>query len=196
MNAKQAEVTALVLAGGRGSRMGGADKGWVPLNGVPLVSHLLARLVPQVSGVVINANRNLERYRRLGWPVVHDANPTAYDGPLAGMLAGLRNCDTEWLLTVPCDSPFVPKNYAFSMVQAAQGAKVPIAMASDGRRHQPVFCLIRRDLAASLQAFLDAGDRKIDIWTRSHGAIEVVFDDANAFKNFNTAAELHANDLE
>lgn len=187
---KQAEITALVLAGGRGSRMGGIDKGWAEFNGVPLITHLLARLVPQVSDVIINANRTIDRYQALCWPVVQDTDPSAFDGPLAGMLVGLKHCRSEWLLTAPCDSPFVPRHYAERMLAAARKASARIAMASDGSRHQPVFCLLKRDLVGSLQQFLDNGDRKIDLWTRANGAIELIFDEPDAFTNFNTLEEL------
>ncbi|MEM9604400.1 MAG: molybdenum cofactor guanylyltransferase MobA [Pseudomonadota bacterium] len=194
MNSLRSDVTALVLAGGRGSRMGGIDKGWAPYRGVPLITHVLSRLVPQVSAVLVNANRSVSRYQRLGWPVLHDADPTAFDGPLAGMLAGLRACETPWLLTAPCDSPFVPTDYAGRMVSAAEDAGASVAMASDGDRHQPVFCLLHRDRVHSLTAYLANGDRKIDLWTRAEGAIEVVFRSETAFRNFNTASELRDDD--
>lgn len=194
MTQKQTDVTALVLAGGRGSRMGGVDKGLVDYLGKPLISHLLDRLAPQVAGIAINANRNIDQYRSYGWPVLSDSDPSAFDGPLAGMLAGLKHCTTDWLLTAPCDSPFVPADYAERMRSAVSETDSNVAMASNGHRHQPVFCLIRCDLAHSLHAFLSAGDRKIDLWTRAQNTVEVTFDEPDAFQNFNTEAELRAND--
>ncbi len=194
MNPENADITALVLAGGRGSRMGGVDKGLTELGGKALVSHSLERLAPQVGTILINANRSAEQYAAFGWPVIPDNNPDEFAGPLAGMLAGLEHCTTQWLLTAPCDSPWIPPDYASRMLTAATDAKARIAMASDGQRHQPVFCLINRECVDSLRQFLDAGDRKIDLWTRREGAAEAVFSDPSAFININTPNDLRRND--
>lgn len=197
-------VDALILAGGRGSRMGGVDKGLQPLNGQPLVAHALARLRQQAGGrlgaILVNANRNLDDYRALGLPVWPDALAD-FPGPLAGFLAGLEHGSRPWLLTVPCDSPRFPLDLLERLAQAAEreGADLALALGrdEDGRlRRQPVFCLLRRELADSLRAYLLGGGRKIDDWIASQRHVAVAFDapgdDPRAFYNANTLAELHA----
>ena len=192
-------VTGLVLAGGRGSRMGGIDKGLQPFRGQPLVQHAIARLRPQVGALMVNANRNLPDYQRLGVPVHPDALPD-FPGPLAGFLAGLAHCRTEWLVTVPCDTPLFPLDLVARLGQAAARESADIAMAAapeeDGILHpQPVFCLLRRSLLDSLAEFTGAGGRKIDAWTARHRTVTVPFDApgdaAQAFFNVNTLAQLH-----
>ncbi len=188
------DITGLILAGGRGSRMGGVDKGLQNHLGVPLALHALLRLQPQVGDVMINANRNLSAYESMGVPVWPDALPD-YPGPLAGMLAGLEQCSTPWLVTVPCDSPNFPLDLVARLAAAAAEAQAEIAMVAtveDGRlQRQPVFCLLQSGLMESLVAFLHGGERKIDRWTGQHRCVEVPFDDAQAFANANTLEELH-----
>ncbi len=188
------DITGLILAGGRGSRMGGVDKGLQNHLGVPLALHALLRLQPQVGDVMINANRNLSAYESMGVPVWPDALPD-YPGPLAGMLAGLEQCSTPWLVTVPCDSPSFPLDLVARLAAAAAEAQAEIAMVAtveDGRlQRQPVFCLLQSGLMESLVAFLHGGERKIDRWTGQHRCVEVPFDDAQAFANANTLEELH-----
>lgn len=187
------EITGLVLAGGRGSRMGGLDKGLQMHRGVPLALHAMLRLAPQVGHVMINANRNLGAYDSFGVPVWPDALPD-FAGPLAGFLAGLEHCTTPWLATVPCDTPDFPLDLVERLAQAAEAADAQIAMAAcpqDGvHRVQPVFCLLHASLLESLVRFTHGGGRKIDQWTAMHRAVEVPFDDARAFFNANTLAEL------
>jgi molybdenum cofactor guanylyltransferase len=192
------EVTGLILAGGRGSRMGGVDKGLQSFRGMPLALHTLLRLQPQVSEVLVNANRNLAAYEALGVPVWPDAQPD-FAGPLAGFLAGLEHCETPWLVTVPCDTPMFPTDVVARLLQGAVGADAEIAMASapeeDGQlRTQPVFCLLRRELLESLVRFTHGGGRKIDAWTAQHRTVQVAFDrpgdDPRAFFNANTLGEL------
>jgi molybdopterin-guanine dinucleotide biosynthesis protein A len=188
-------VTGLILAGGRGSRMGGTDKGLQPLRGMPMAMHVLWRLAPQVVDVVINANRNLGAYEGFGRTVVPDASAD-FQGPLAGMLAGLPYCETEWMMVVPCDTPHLPTDLVARLLEAAEQVDAPVAMPitieADGRRQtHPVFLLIRGDLYDSLSVFMQNGGRKIDAWTGSIGAIEVPFDDPAAFFNANTLAELN-----
>ena len=188
------DVTGLVLAGGRGSRMGGVDKGLQTHRGVPLALHALLRLQPQVGAVMINANRNLGAYESFGTPVWPDALPD-FAGPLAGFLAGLVQCTTPWLVTVPCDSPDFPADLVRRLADAAEQADAEIAMPTvleaDGRwRTQPVFCLLRTTLLESLVRFTQAGGRKIDAWTAQHRTVEVPFADAAAFFNANTLDEL------
>ena len=199
-----AQVDALILAGGRGSRMGGVDKGLQRLNGQTLVEHALARLRQQAGGrlgaIIVNANRHLDDYRALGLAVWPDALAD-FPGPLAGFLAGLEHGSRPWLLTVPCDSPRFPLDLLERLAQAAEreGADLALALGrdEDGRlRRQPVFCLLRRELADSLRAYLQGGGRKIDDWIGSQRQVAVAFDapgdDPRAFYNANTLAELRA----
>jgi len=198
------EITAIVLAGGRGSRMGGADKGLQNFHGTPLALHTVLRLQVQegtlVGELMINANRNLSAYEAFGAPVWPDTL-NDYAGPLAGFLTGLERCETPYLLTVPCDTPLFPLDLARRMAQAFEDETTEIAMAAaledDGQlRAQPVFCLMRVELLESLVAFTQAGGRKIDRWTDQHKTVLVPFnlpgDDVRAFCNTNTLAELHA----
>ncbi len=198
------DITGLILAGGRGSRMGGVDKGLQNFRGMPLALQALMRLSPQVGGVMINANRNLSAYESFGVPVWPDGLAD-YAGPLAGFLCGLERCETPWLLTVPCDTPLFPADLAsrLAAAAAAQGADIAMAAApepeEDGStrvRTQPVFCLLRVGLLESLMRFTQEGGRKIDRWTAQHPCAIVAFDqpgdDPLAFRNANTLAELHA----
>ncbi len=193
------EITGLILAGGRGSRMGGVDKGLQNFNGAPLSFHAMMRLAPQVSNVIINANRNLGAYEGFGVEVWPDALPD-FAGPLAGFLTGFEHCETPYLLTVPCDVPRFPTDIAERLLSALQAGDAEIAMASgleDGKlRTQPVFCLMKIELMESLVRFTHEGGRKIDAWTALHRTVEVPFnlpgDDPLAFANVNTLQELHA----
>jgi molybdenum cofactor guanylyltransferase len=187
------QITGLILAGGRGSRMGGVDKGLQNHHGVPLAMHALLRLGPQVGELMINANRNHGAYESMGVPVWPDALPD-YAGPLAGFLAGLERCETPYLVTVPCDSPLFPADLVARLAQALEAQDAEIAMAAtieDGKPQvQPVFCLMKTELMESLVRFTQEGQRKIDKWTALHRVVEVPFDDAQAFANANTLAEL------
>jgi len=187
------DITGLILAGGRGSRMGGVDKGLQNHAGFPLALHALMRLAPQVGAAMINANRNLAAYESMGVPVWPDALPD-YPGPLAGLLAGLEHAQTPWLVTVPCDTPNFPLDLVARLASAAAAEQADIAMAAT-REHgsvqpQPVFCLVRTDLLEDLVAFLHAGERKIDRWTGRHRVAQVLFEDTDAFFNANTLDEL------
>jgi molybdopterin-guanine dinucleotide biosynthesis protein A len=197
----QEAITGLILAGGRGSRMGGADKGMQNFNGVPLALHTLMRLSPQVGEIMINANRNLAAYESFGVPVWPDATSLGeYAGPLAGFLTGLERCETPYLLTVPCDTPLFPLDLVARMADAMAREDAEIAVAAareeDGQlRPQPVFCLMPTRLLESLLRFTQGGGRKIDAWTAQHKTVVVPFDapgdDARGFFNANTLAELH-----
>lgn len=160
-------ITGLVLAGGRARRMGGIDKGLVELAGRPMIAHVLAALEPQVGRILINANRNLDRYASFGHPVVVD-EVQGYLGPLAGVLSGLRSATTELLLTAPCDSPLLAPDLATCLLAALEQDCAEIAVADDGERLQPTFLLLRCELTASLERFLAAGGRKIDAWLEQH----------------------------
>lgn len=187
------DITGLVLAGGRGSRMGGVDKGLQDHRGVPLALHALRRLQPQVGTAMLSANRNLPDYEAMGVPVWSDSIE-GYAGPLAGLLTGLEHARTDWLVTVPCDTPDFPPDLVDRLAEAAAAQGAEIAMAAtheDGElRAQPVFCLLRASLAPSLLAFLQAGERKFGKWTAQHRMVQVAFDDAAAFFNANTSDEL------
>lgn len=193
------DVTGVILAGGRGTRMGGADKGLQNFRGMPLALQTLMRLAPQVGELMINANRNLAAYESFGAPVWPDSL-SGYPGPLAGFLTGLEQCETEYLVTVPCDTPLFPHDLVARLGEALEREGAEIAMAAareeDGQvRSQPVFSLLRRDLMESLVRFTQGGGRKIDAWTGQHKTVLVPFDrpgdDPAAFFNANTLAELH-----
>jgi len=181
-------VSGIILAGGLGRRMGGVDKGLQPLHGKAMIEHVLRRLSPQVDEIVINANQNLERYAAFGHRVVSD-QVTGFAGPLAGLHAGLAAVSQPLAVTVPCDSPFLPADLV-ARLQQHLGAN-DLAVAKTGHQPHPVFALVRRSVAANLEAFLKGGGRKIDAWYASLKAIEVNFDDeADAFRNINTLDEL------
>ena len=196
-----AEITGIILAGGRGSRMGGADKGLQSFNGVPLALHTLLRLSPQVGEVMVNANRNLAAYESFGVPVWPDAAGLGeFSGPLAGFLTGLERCETPYLVTVPCDTPLFSEDLVARLAEAMVREDADIAVVAapeeDGQlRAQPVFCLLRTRLLESLMLFTASGGRKIDAWTAQHKTVLVPFnlpgDDPRAFFNANTLAELH-----
>ncbi len=185
-------ITGLILAGGQGRRMGGVDKGLEPLHGRALTAWVLERLRPQVAGVLINANQNLERYAEFGVPVICD-RVDGFAGPLAGLHAGLTAAATQYVVTVPCDSPFLPADLVARLYAGLAGARAQLAVAKTGDQAHPVFALCRRDVLAGLGAFLESGGRKIDAWYAALGVAEVRFDDeAEAFANINTREELSA----
>ena len=196
-------MTGLILAGGRGARMGGIDKGLQNFNGTPLTLHTLMRLQMQtsepMSQIMVVANRNLSAYESFGVQVWPDSTD-GFAGPLAGFLTGLERCETDLLLTVPCDSPLFPFNLAQRLLDALIFEEADIAVAAakeeDGTvRAQPVFCLMRVNLLESLVKFMQSGGRKIDAWTALHKTVLVPFDtpdvDPRAFFNANTLEELH-----
>ena len=185
-------VTGVVLAGGQGRRMGGVDKGLVELNGRPLVAWVIDRLAPQTGPLLINANQNVERYAAFGYPVVRDA-VGGFAGPLAGLHAALSAATTPWVATAPCDSPFLPADLVARLSAAAREREAAIAVARTFDQPHPVFALVRRDVLTHLAQFLQGGGRKIDAWYATLSVVEVPFDDeADAFRNINTAAELAA----
>jgi molybdopterin molybdotransferase len=190
-------ISGLILAGGRGTRMGHVDKGLQPFGGTTMAAHVLARLAPQVATVAINANRNLDTYAAYGVPVWPDDTPD-YAGPLAGLQAGLRRCATTYLLTAPCDSPFLPADLAERLEDGLRAADADLAVAvteENGRRQvHPVFCLLKASLEPVLSAYLDGGGRRMDGWYPQIKVTEVLFDDADAFRNINTPDELRALD--
>ncbi len=196
------KITGIVLAGGRGSRMGGVDKGLQLYNGTPLAKHAIQKLQPQVGSLLINANRNLETYRTWGFDVNAEIvvdQLADFAGPLAGFLVGLQHCRTPYLMTVPCDTPRFPPDLASRLAEALSQQDADIAMVSSPDeegilRHQPVFCLMKRELVDSLNTFTDAGGRKIGSWANQHRLVHVDFnkanDDPRAFYNANTLEDL------
>ncbi|XVJ68929.1 MAG: molybdenum cofactor guanylyltransferase [Rhizobacter sp.] len=199
MTIQRHDITGVVLAGGQGQRMSGADKGWVLFREEPLIVHALRRLKPQVGGLIINANRELPRYRALGHRVVSDESDNdtiPYAGPLAGVLAALRVCTTPWIVTVPCDSPKLPDNLVARLVGAVMQADsqptLATAITPNAKGHQthPVFSLLHSSLKTSLVAYLEGGGRSMHQWLKQAGALQVSFDDSTGFANLNTMQEL------
>lgn len=189
------QITGLILAGGRAQRMGGIDKGLIPFHGKPLIESAISRLKPQVSSIIINANRNITKYAHYGYPVIMDETPD-FSGPLAGFSIGLKHCKTPYLLTAPCDSPLLPNNLAEKMVIELEVNNLDLVYASsiEGGKvwAQPVFCLMRSNLQDSLNIFLSKGDLKIDRWFKDLNSGTTVFEDVTAFANVNTPQELEA----
>jgi molybdopterin-guanine dinucleotide biosynthesis protein A len=181
-------ITGLLLAGGQGRRMGGVDKGLQPLRGKPLAQWALERLAPQVDELIINCNQNLDAYARFGHRLVPD-EIGGFAGPLAGLHAGLKAASHPLVVTVPCDSPFLPLDLVRRLLQEL--ANRDLAVAKTGDQAHPVFSLVRKEVLANLEAFLRSGGRKIDAWYASLHTVEVSFDDeADAFRNINTLEEL------
>jgi len=184
-----ADVTGVLLAGGRARRMGGHDKGLIELAGRPLAMHVLERLRPQVAEVVLNANRNRVSYEALGVRVVPDSIE-GYPGPLAGLLAGMEAASTPLVISAPCDSPFVPPDLVARLYRARETRDAELAVAHDGERQQPVFLLAPTALAPALREWLLQGGRKIDAWFADRRVVDVPFTDSpDAFLNINTEAE-------
>ena len=188
----RADVTGIVLAGGQGRRMGGVDKGLVAFRGAPMVATVIARLAPQVGAIVVNANQNADAYAAFGHRVVPDA-VGGYAGPLAGLHAGLAAATTRYVVTVPCDSPFLPNDLVARLGEGLAGEDAQLAVARTHDQPHPVFALVRADVRAHLEAYLAGGGRKIDAWYATLRVVEVAFDDeAEAFRNINTRDELAA----
>ncbi|AKE12746.1 molybdenum cofactor guanylyltransferase MobA [Serratia liquefaciens] len=178
------EITGIILAGGRATRMGGEDKGLVPVAGIPLYQYVLARLRPQVGPIAINANRNQARYRESGLPIIGDLIPD-FSGPLAGMLVGLKYATTEWVAFVPCDVPDFPATLIEKLWQ--QKGSAIAAYASDGERAHPTLALLHTSLATPLEDYLARGERKLMLFLDAAGAQQVEFKgQQSAFHNLNT----------
>jgi molybdopterin-guanine dinucleotide biosynthesis protein A len=187
------DITGLILAGGRGSRMGGVDKGLQEHLGAPLALHALRRLAPQVCKLMINANRNLESYASMGVPVWPDEIP-GFAGPLAGMLAGLTHCETPYLATVPCDTPNFPLDLVERLMRGLIDIDGEMAMAftrEDGvPRRQPVFSLMKTSVRDNLAAYVGGGQGNVGFWASQQRCAQVLFEDGSAFFNANTLADL------
>ena len=180
------DVTAVILAGGKGRRMDGKDKGLIRLADRPLIEYVIDAIEPQVEKVLLNANRNQDKYALYGHPVISD-ELADFQGPLAGFLSALNNCATTHIVTLPCDGPLLPDDLVDRLISAYIGNNADIAVAHDGNRMQPVYSLIPVRLSASLKAFLDEGGRKIDIWYERHRIALADFSDCpETFRNVNT----------
>jgi molybdopterin-guanine dinucleotide biosynthesis protein A len=201
MAAAISRITGLILAGGEGRRMGGVDKGLLELGGQALVGRAADRLRPQVGSIIVSANRNLERYRALGFEPIADTvvadNPHDTEdhdrrsaGPLAGVLAGLERCTTDWMACVPCDSPAFPADLVARLGTSAQEANAPAAYAATDAGAHPVFMLVRRDLVPGLRRFLAEGGRRVLEWHGSVSAVSAHFPDEACFTNINTPEDL------
>ncbi len=185
-------IIGIILAGGRASRMQGQDKGLIELQQQPLIQHVIDRFQLQVAAIQINANRNLERYRRFGFPVFSDARQD-FQGPLSGMLQGLHQLETEaadWIVCVPCDAPQLPLDLVSRLSQAL-GEKDVVAVGDDGKWIQPAFCMLHRSLTARLERYITRGGRKTGDWLRQERAVRVDFSDQPAaFTNINSRDDL------
>ena len=189
MSLSVADITAVILAGGQGRRMGGQDKGLLEFNGLPLIEILIAELARQTVATIVNANRNLDRYQAFGLPVISDRLEN-YQGPLAGFASAMDSVDTDFILTLPCDGPVLAADYVARFIASQQQSGAAICVAFDGERLQPVHALIRVDLRASLNRFLDSGDRKIDRWYALHDFAQTDFSDCrDMFRNINTPSD-------
>jgi molybdenum cofactor guanylyltransferase len=181
-----ADITAVILAGGKARRMDGVDKGLINLNGRALIDYIISVLRPQAGEILINANRNLQQYSRYGLPVVSDMLG-GYFGPLVGMATGMHTTDRPYIVTVPCDSPLIPGTLVETLYRSLDEQQADISVAHDGTRMQPVFALLRCELLPDLLAYLDEGGRKIDTWyDRQRLAIADFSDSADTFLNLNT----------
>ncbi len=189
MSIRNKDITAVILAGGQGRRMGGQDKGLLEFNGKPLVSILIDRLEHQSVAILINANRNHERYQSFGYPVIND-QLEGYQGPLAGFASAMSAAATDYILTLPGDSPLLVEDYVARFIASCEQNNSPIIVAHDGERLQPVHALIKVDLLPDLQRFLASGDRKIDRWYALHDTANADFSDcADMFRNINTPSD-------
>ena len=184
------DITVVILAGGKGRRMGGKDKGLLNFKDSALIQHVIEAVSRQSRQIMINANRNLDQYAALGYPVVQDQS-TDFQGPLAGFYSAMSAATTEYILTLPCDGPIIVDDYLEKMRQALNDSAADIIVASDGERMQPVYALIPVRLKSSLQRFLDAGERKIVMWYEQHPTATADFSrDRALFTNINTLEDI------
>ncbi len=194
-------ITGLILAGGRGTRMGQVDKGLQAFKGMAMAMHVLLRLSPQVGDIIINANQHLAAYEAFGAQVWPD-QIEGFAGPLAGLQTGLAHCETPYLVSAPCDSPFLPLDLVARLSEALLLDDADLAVATtiendegiERKQAHPVFSLMKSSLLPHLSQFLQEGGRKVDAWYASLKVVEVNFDDTAAFRNINTLNELR--DLE
>ena len=183
-------ISVMILSGGRATRMNGVDKGLVLLQNKPLIQHVIGRLKPQVGEILINANREIVHYQAFGLPVIQDEGAD-FIGPLAGFILGLQHAKHDYVLTVPCDSPLLPLDLAERLLNGMTASRMDIAVASSEENAHPVFCLMKKSVLPSLQAYIESGERKVSAWQKSLNYIEVDFsDNFQAFTNLNTFDDL------
>jgi molybdenum cofactor guanylyltransferase len=183
-------ISAIILSGGRATRMGGIEKGLALLQKKPLIQHVIEHLSTQVDEILINANRELDQYQSFKLPILSDENPE-YIGPLAGFSLGLQHCKHDYLLTVPCDSPLIPIDLTKRLLNTLNNHSADIAVASSAGNTHPVFCLCKKSVLPSLTSFISEGGRKVSAWQKSLTYIEVDFNDCDdAFINLNTLEDL------
>ena len=184
------QISTIILAGGRATRMGCVDKGLISLKNKPLIQHVISRLQPQTNEILINANREIAQYEAFGLPVLQDEN-AEFLGPLAGICLGLKHAKHEFVLSVPCDSPLLPLDLAARLYNGMLESLADIAVASSGGDVHPVFCLMKKSVLPSLLAYIVSGERKVSAWQKSLNYIEVDFsDNSQAFTNLNTFDDL------
>lgn len=189
------QITGLILAGGRGARMGHVDKGLQLFRGKPLAVHVMERLAGQTNALAINANRHQSDYAAFNLPIWPDLLPD-FPGPLAGLHSGLTHCATDYLAAVPCDSPLLPPDLvarlAAALIEQQADAAIAVTGCVDqaGFQRHPVFCLLRKTLLPSLTGYLQQDGRKMERWFAGIRTAEVRFDDEAAFSNINTLQEL------
>lgn len=186
----KADITGVILAGGQARRMEGQDKGLVLLNNKPMIEYVIEALKPQVGSLLINANRNHDKYSEYGFDIVSD-ELSGYHGPLAGMASALNKTETPYMLTAPCDSPFIPDDLVQRLITALETKDADISVAHNGERMQPVFCLMKKELLSSMNEFLSQGERKIDKWFNQHSLAIADFSDIpETFDNLNTIEDI------
>jgi molybdenum cofactor guanylyltransferase len=186
------DITGVILAGGQARRMQGQDKGLVLLNKQPMIEYVIDILKPQVSNLLINANRNHEQYAKYGFGIVSD-ELSGYCGPLAGMASALNKIKTAYMLTTPCDSPFIPDDLVQRLVTSLESENADISVAHNGERMQPVFCLMKKELLTSMNDYLSQDKRKLDKWFKQHALAIADFSDIpKTFDNLNTLEDIEA----
>jgi molybdenum cofactor guanylyltransferase len=186
------DVTVVLLAGGSSRRMHGRDKGLIPLHGKPLVSHVIEQLAPQAAKLLISCNENCAQYSHFGYPVIADTLSGGL-GPLAGLLSGMEHADTQYILSAPCDTPYLPKDLLSRMLKNLQQSEADVCTVTDGQRLHPVFMLVSRQLHTDLKTYLQSGGRKVlDWYNNQHHSIADFSDQPNAFANINTPEQLQA----
>jgi molybdenum cofactor guanylyltransferase len=186
MSIHTGDITAVILAGGQGRRMGGQDKGLLDFGGRLLIEILIESLQSQPLDIVINANRNQSTYQSYGYPVISDELED-FQGPLAGFASAMAVVETDFILTLPCDGPMLADNFAGRFIDAHNREQKPVCVAHDGERLQPVYALINTGLLDDLKRFLRSGERKIDRWYAQYDYTTVDFSsDATMFENINT----------
>ncbi len=180
------QLTCLILAGGRGSRMDGEDKGLMDWDGHPVIQRLLNRYSSSFSNIVINANRNHSFYQGYGYPIVAD-RINGFAGPLAGIHAGLSVIQTPYVFVTPCDSPFMQVKVAAQLYYKLQHSQAELAVAELGGRIEPLTMVLKTSLGDSLADYLQSNQRRASQWVLQQNHIKVAMNDMeNCFVNINT----------